>query len=150
MSSRFPKKGSKKGCRRNIESLAGRCTEVRPRGRLRRIQRENQSGTFKRASGHDVEPGAVLAVPLRARDLDARDLDRNGLALRLELAARRGLETPVTGLNAGLPVLLVAMTPAGGPALNGGVAGPEGSLATTVALAAVILAKRRAVPLASL
>lgn len=64
-----------------------------------------------------------------------------------------GFATPVTGLNTGLPALLVAMTPAGGPALNGGVAGPEGSLVTTVAFVAgilLILAKRRAVPLVSL
>jgi uncharacterized protein len=64
-----------------------------------------------------------------------------------------GFETPETGLNTGLPALLVTMTPAGGPALNGGVAGPEGSLVTTVAFVAgilLILAKRRAVPLASL
>lgn len=35
--------------RRHIDALAGRCTEVRPRGRPRLIQREFEPGTFQAA-----------------------------------------------------------------------------------------------------
>lgn len=39
-----------------------------------------------------------------------------------------GFELPVTGLNAGLPALLVELTPRGTVLLTGGTQGPEGSL----------------------
>jgi hypothetical protein len=39
-----------------------------------------------------------------------------------------GFEVPVTGLNAGLPALLVQLVPRGPALLTGGSQGPEGSL----------------------
>lgn len=39
-----------------------------------------------------------------------------------------GFELPVTGLDAGVPALLVKLRPAGSVLLNGGAQGPEGSL----------------------
>ena len=43
-----------------------------------------------------------------------------------------GFELPVTGLDAHLPALLVALRPQGGDALTGGTQGPEGSVLCVV------------------
>lgn len=56
-----------------------------------------------------------------------------------------GFELPVTGLDAGLPALLVTLTPAGAQYLTGGAQGPEGSIFCTLlflAGIASILARR--------
>jgi hypothetical protein len=49
-----------------------------------------------------------------------------------------GFEVPVTGLNAGLPALLVQLNPKGSALLNGGAQGPEGSLWCSLFFAAGI------------
>ena len=56
-----------------------------------------------------------------------------------------GFELPVTGLDAGLPALLVALRPQGADALNGGTVGPEGSWLCSLlfAVALVGMAWRR-------
>jgi len=57
-----------------------------------------------------------------------------------------GFELPVTGLDAGLPALLVALVPAGPAWLTGAAQGPEGSIFCTAFFVAGIafLARRRA------
>lgn len=45
-----------------------------------------------------------------------------------------GFELPVTGLDAGVPALIVPLTPAGPDLLTGGAQGPEGSLFCTLFL----------------
>lgn len=49
-----------------------------------------------------------------------------------------GFELPVTGLDAHLPALLVALRPQGGDALTGGTQGPEGSVLCVVFFALAI------------
>jgi hypothetical protein len=49
-----------------------------------------------------------------------------------------GFELPVTGIDAGLPALLVALRPHGVDALTGGAEGPEGSLLCSLFFALAI------------
>jgi len=49
-----------------------------------------------------------------------------------------GFELPVTGLNAGLPALLVRLNPAGSVLMTGGAQGPEGSIWCNLLLIAAI------------
>jgi len=49
-----------------------------------------------------------------------------------------GFELPVTGLNSGLPALLVKLNPVGSVLLTGGAQGPEGSVWCNVVLIACI------------
>lgn len=49
-----------------------------------------------------------------------------------------GFELPVTGLNAGVPALLVELSPLGPDVLTGGAQGPEGSVACTLFFAGAI------------
>ena len=50
-----------------------------------------------------------------------------------------GFDVPITGLDSGLPALVVQMVPVGPAWLNGGGEGPEGSVFTLVLLVAGIL-----------
>ena len=50
-----------------------------------------------------------------------------------------GFELPVTGLDAGLPALLVALRPQGTDALNGGTVGPEGSWLCSLLFTAALI-----------
>lgn len=56
-----------------------------------------------------------------------------------------GFELPVTGIDAGVPALLVALNPQGGDVLTGGADGPEGSMLCSVffVIATAWLAWRR-------
>lgn len=50
-----------------------------------------------------------------------------------------GFDVPVTGLDAGVPALIVSLTPAGTDFLTGGADGPEGSVLCTLVLVCGIL-----------
>ena len=59
-----------------------------------------------------------------------------------------GFDVPITGLDTGLPALVVKMVPAGSAYLNGGGEGPEGSvftlaLLTVASLSLLLLARSR-------
>lgn len=62
-----------------------------------------------------------------------------------------GFELPVTGLNTGLPALLVRLVPRGGPDLTGGPQGPEGSYLCSlffICASALLLWRMRSQPAA--
>ena len=59
-----------------------------------------------------------------------------------------GFDVPITGLDTGLPALVVKMVPVGSAYLNGGGQGPEGSvftlaLLTVASLSLLLLARSR-------